>query len=140
MSVCVFELDCETDNEGFPVRWADWSPQIAEEMAKIDDIELTAEQWEVIEFLRDYYREYKVAPAMRVLTRAIGKRMGIDKGNTRYLFELFPMGPAKQACRYAGLPRPSGHIEPSAHTIVRHHLGKSRNPSTRTVYTADSAG
>ena len=45
-----------------------------------------------------------------ILTRAVARRLGPDKGNSRYLYRLFPDGPARQACRYAGLPKPSGCI------------------------------
>ena len=71
-------------------------------MAKEDDCDLSENHWDVINFLRDYYDEYQVAPAVRVLTKAIGKKLGKDKGNSKYLYQLFPYGPAKQACRYAG--------------------------------------
>ncbi len=64
----------------------------------------------MITFLRDYYFKYQIAPAIRVLSREIGKRLGADKGNTRYLNQLFMFGPAKQACRYAGLPKPTGCV------------------------------
>ena len=64
----------------------------------------------VIEILREYYEEYQIAPAVRVLTKAIGKKLGADKGNSKYLYELFPYGPAKQACKYAGLPKPTGCV------------------------------
>ncbi|GIR92571.1 MAG: hypothetical protein CM15mP93_07580 [Thiotrichaceae bacterium] len=47
--------------------------------------------WEVINFLREYYEEYQIAPAVRVLTKAIGKKLGKDKGNSKYLYELFLM-------------------------------------------------
>ena len=72
--------------------------------------ELTENHWEVINFLRSYYEEYQIAPAVRVLTKAIGKKLGKDKGNSKYLYELFPYGPAKQACKYAGLPKPTGCV------------------------------
>jgi tRNA 2-thiouridine synthesizing protein E len=45
-----------------------------------------------------------------VLTKAIGKKLGADKGNSKYLYELYPYGPAKQACKYAGLPKPTGCV------------------------------
>ena len=62
------------------------------------------------QLLRSYYEEYQIAPAVRVLTKAIGKKLGKDKGNSKYLYELFPYGPAKQACKYAGLPKPTGCV------------------------------
>ena len=103
-------LGAEVDEEGFLVNLGDWTKEIAEEMAKGDDVELSDEHWEVIHFLRDYYEEYQIAPAVRVLTKAIGKKMGKDKGNSKYLYSLFPYGPGKQGCRFAGLPKPTGCI------------------------------
>ena len=100
----------ETDPEGYLRRREDWSRPLAEEMAAADDIVLTEAHWEVIGFLQDYYEQYEIAPAIRILTKQIGKRFGKEKGNSRYLYELFPRGPAKQACRYAGLPKPTGCI------------------------------
>jgi len=100
----------ETDDDGYLENIGDWSTEVAETLAANDSTVLTEEHWEVIRFLRDYYEEYKIAPAVRVLTRAIGKRMGKEKGNSKYLYELFPFGPAKQACKYAGLPRPTGCV------------------------------
>ena len=103
-------LGAAVDEEGFLVDLGDWTKEIAEEMAKGDDVELSDEHWEVINFLRDYYEEYQIAPAVRVLTKAIGKKMGKDKGNSKYLYSLFPYGPGKQGCRFAGLPKPTGCI------------------------------
>jgi len=103
-------LGAAVDEEGFLVNLGDWTKEIAEEMAKGDDVELSDEHWKVIDFLRDYYEEYQIAPAVRVLTKAIGKKMGKDKGNSKYLYSLFPYGPGKQGCRFAGLPKPTGCI------------------------------
>jgi len=100
----------ETDEEGYLVNLAEWEPGVAEIMAKQDDLPLTAEHWEIINFLREYYDEYQIAPAVRVLTKAVGKKLGADKGNSKYLYALFPYGPGKQACRFAGLPKPTGCI------------------------------
>ncbi|HJL65749.1 MAG: TusE/DsrC/DsvC family sulfur relay protein [Arenicellales bacterium] len=100
----------ETDEEGYLADLNQWSSEIAEKMAIDDGANLTQPHWEVINFLREYYEEYQIAPAVRVLTKAIGKRLGKDKGNSKYLYELFPYGPAKQACKYAGLPKPTGCV------------------------------
>ncbi len=96
----------ETDEEGYLANRADWSEDVAKEMARLDSCELTDAHWEVINFLREYYDEYQIAPAVRVLTKAIGKTLGPDKGNSQYLYELFPYGPAKQACKIAGMRKP----------------------------------
>ena len=77
---------------------------------KEEDLELSDDHWEIINFLREYYEEYQIAPAVRVLTKAVGKKLGADKGNSKYLYELFPYGPAKQACKFAGLPKPTGCV------------------------------
>lgn len=100
----------ETDEEGYLSNRADWSETVATEMAKQDNAALEPSHWEVINFLREYYDEYQIAPAVRVLTKAIGKKLGAEKGNSKYLYELFPYGPAKQACKYAGLPKPTGCV------------------------------
>ena len=75
-----------------------------------DHLTLTPDHWEIIHCLREYYREYQSAPAVRVLTKAVGKKLGPEKGNSKYLYELFPYGPGKLACKYAGLPKPTGCV------------------------------
>ncbi|MBI5331091.1 MAG: TusE/DsrC/DsvC family sulfur relay protein [Betaproteobacteria bacterium] len=102
--------DVELDEEGFLTNLADWNRDVAEYMAKEEKVDMTESHWEVIDFLREYYDEYQIAPAIRVLTKAIGKKLGPDKGNNKYLYELFPYGPAKQACKIGGLPKPTGCI------------------------------
>ena len=98
------------DEEGYLANLNDWVPGVANVMAEQDNLELTDEHWDIINFLREYYEEYQIAPAVRVLTKAVGKKLGKDKGNSKYLYELFPYGPAKQACKYAGLPKPTGCV------------------------------
>ena len=96
----------ETDERGYLRRWQDWDEPLAAELAHRDGLELTPAHIEVLHFLRSYYAEFKLAPPVRLLVKEIAARLGADKGNSRYLYRLFPEGPAKQACRYAGLPRP----------------------------------
>jgi TusE/DsrC/DsvC family sulfur relay protein len=99
----------ETDEEGYLVNLAEWDEDIGKVLAQGENIEMT-QHWEVVNFLREYYNEFQIAPAVRVLTKAIGKKLGPEKGNSQYLYELFPYGPAKQACKIAGLPKPTGCI------------------------------
>lgn len=103
-------IDYEVDEDGFLRHPGDWSRAVAEGMAASDGCELEEAHWEVIRLLRDYYFEYRIAPAVRVLRRELGKRLGPDKGSSAYLNALFPFGPARQACRYAGLPKPTGCV------------------------------
>jgi tRNA 2-thiouridine synthesizing protein E len=100
----------ETDEEGYLVNLADWNKDIANYIAKTESVDMTDQHWEVINFLREYFEEYQIAPAVRVLTKAIGKKLGADKGNSEYLYGLFPYGPGKQACKIAGLPKPTGCV------------------------------
>ena len=100
----------ETDEEGYLSNLSEWTEEIPGAIAKVENIEMSPNHWEVVNFLRDYYNEYQIAPAVRVLTKAIGKKLGADKGSSQYLYELFPYGPAKQACKIAGLPKPTGCV------------------------------
>lgn len=102
--------EVDVDEEGYLTDINDWNEDIAVELAKTEELKLDEGHWEVINFLREYYDEYQIAPAVRVLTKAIGKKFGKDKGNSKYLYELFPYGPAKQACKIGGLPKPTGCI------------------------------
>ena len=99
-----------TDEEGYLIHRSDWSRDAAVAMAALDQVELTDSHWEVIQLLQEYFDNYEIAPAIRILTKAVGKKLGKDKANSRYLYELYPQGPAKQACRYAGLPKPTGCV------------------------------
>ncbi len=104
----------ELDEDGFLQNWEEWDEDVAEALAKDtrfgDPIELTEEHWEIIRFLRKYYEKYGVAPPIRQLVKAVAKELGPEKGNIEYLYKLFPKGPAKDACRIAGLPKPTGCV------------------------------
>ena len=100
----------ETDAEGFLLRMDDWSEALCEQMARDDHCELNDDHRCVIRLLREFYREYKISPATRVLLKAMRETLGEDKANSQYLYTLFPYGPSRQACRYAGLPKPTNCI------------------------------
>lgn len=100
----------DVDEEGYLQNLGDWNMDVANFLAKQEGVDMTENHWEVVNFLREYYEEYKIAPMIRILTKAIGKKLGADKGNTKYLYELYPGGPAKQACKIAGLPKPTGCV------------------------------
>ncbi len=100
----------ESDEEGYLIDIASWNENVAGLIAKEEEIEMTDEHWKVVNFLREYYNEYQIAPAIRVLIKAVKKKLGADKGSNKYLYKLFPYGPAKQACKIAGLPKPTGCV------------------------------
>ncbi|GHA86954.1 TusE/DsrC/DsvC family sulfur relay protein [Modicisalibacter luteus] len=95
------------DPEGYLADLEDWTPEVAHALAVREGRVLTEEHWEVIEVLRDFYRRYEMAPAMRPLVKAVGQALGPDKGKSLHLMKLFPESPAKVAARIAGLPKPT---------------------------------
>ncbi|MEA1064697.1 sulfurtransferase TusE [Erwinia sp. HR93] len=98
--------EIETDADGYLKDSADWSEALAEAIAINENIILTPEHREVVHFVREFYLEFNTSPAIRMLVKAVAKKLGEDKGNSRYLYRLFPKGPAKQATKIAGLPKP----------------------------------
>jgi tRNA 2-thiouridine synthesizing protein E len=92
------------DEDGFLEDAADWNEEIAVKLAETEDVpELTEEHWAVINYLREYFAEFQVAPMVRKLLKDTGKSQG-------EIYELFPSGPAKGACKIAGLPKPTGCV------------------------------
>ncbi len=100
----------DTTDDGFLLDRSAWTPAVAEVMATQDEIELSAEHWEIIEFVRAYYAAHSIVPIMRILAKAIARELGEEKGKTRYLYALYSEGPVRQASRYAGLPKPPSCI------------------------------
>jgi tRNA 2-thiouridine synthesizing protein E len=99
----------ELDENGFLKDWQKWNEDVAKALAEKEGIELTEEHWEIINFLRDYYQKYQIAPMIRILVKEVQKNLGADK-DLKYIYKLFPSGPAKQACKIAGLPKPTGCV------------------------------
>lgn len=97
----------ERDKEGYLLDLDAWNAQVAEALAREEGIELGAEHWVLIELIREFYANYQVSPAMRVLVKHTRERLGEDKGNSLYLLELFPGSPARVLAKVAGLPRPT---------------------------------
>jgi tRNA 2-thiouridine synthesizing protein E len=100
----------EVNKDGYVVNVDDWTKELADHIARREGINMTIAHWEVVNLLRDYYQRHCTAPMIKILVREMGKVMGPEKGNAKYLFELYPAGPAKQACKIAGLPTPIGCI------------------------------
>mgnify|MGYP000008791788 CR=1 FL=1 len=98
------------DDQGFLLDLDDWSNHLAEEIAASEDIALTPAHWEIISLLRDFYQEFEISPAMRILVKRTKQVLGEDKGNSLYLLSLFPGSPAKLASKIAGLPKPTNCV------------------------------
>ncbi len=96
----------ETDAQGYLKNSQDWDETLAPALAEQEGIELTEAHWEVVRFVRGFYQEFNTSPAIRMLVKAMTQKYGEEKGNSRYLYRLFPKGPAKQATKIAGLPKP----------------------------------
>ena len=94
----------DVDGDGFLLEPEIWDKDIANLLAISDGTgELTEKHWKVVNFIRDYWLENGMAPMVRKLCQASNVRL-------KELYELFPMGPAKGACKIAGLPKPDGCV------------------------------
>ena len=91
------------NEEGFLTNYDEWNEEIAKELAKKIDIEMTEERWRIIKFLReDYKTQGETATSRRV--QSIG---GVP---VKEQFALFPKKPAKKMAYIAGLPKPKGCV------------------------------
>ncbi len=99
-------MDLKLTEHGFLVSINDWNESVAMELAKLNEITLTSEHWEIVFFMRDFYEKFNYLPNTRVFVKAVANQFGVEKGNSRYLQTLFPQSPLKYACLIAGLPKP----------------------------------
>ncbi|GEM80582.1 TusE/DsrC/DsvC family sulfur relay protein [Vibrio superstes] len=97
----------ETDAQGYLLNFKDWEEGMIAILAEEEGIELTEAHLEVVHFVRNFYIEFNTSPPVRMLVKAMEKAHGPEKGNSKYLFKLFKKGPAKQATKLAGLPKPA---------------------------------
>ena len=97
----------ETDAEGYLLDASQWTRQVAQIIAQLEQIEMTEDHWQVVEYIRQFYREFGTSPSIRPLVKYLAQQLPAEKGNSVYLQILFPEGPAKQATKIAGLPRPA---------------------------------
>jgi dissimilatory sulfite reductase related protein len=93
----------QLDSEGYLVEPADWTEGWALETARALNIEMTADHWEAIRFMRDFQARHQVAPDARFVIRHLTQTTAASRNR---LFELFPYGYVGQACRIAGMRRP----------------------------------
>ena len=105
--IVVDDKKIATDKAGYLLDFEQWDESMVPVLAESEKIVLSDAHWEVVRFVRAFYLEYDTSPAIRALVKAMAKEYGPEKGNSRYLQRLFPKGPAKQATKLAGLPKPA---------------------------------
>lgn len=94
----------ERDAEGYLVDPGDWNEDVAKALAQEENITLNDDHWDAVRFMREFYEENQVAADARFVIKHLAQRMGKDAH--KKLFELFPYGYVKQACKIAGMRRP----------------------------------
>ncbi|MDE1165263.1 MAG: TusE/DsrC/DsvC family sulfur relay protein [Pseudomonas sp.] len=98
------------DKDGFLLDLTDWSHPVAQALAARESIALSADHWEILELLRQFYQEFELSPATRPLIKYTALKLGVEKGNSPHLNRLFNGTPAKLAAKLAGLPKPTNCI------------------------------
>lgn len=95
----------ELNELGFLARTEDWDEEVALLLAQHQEglTALGKDHWAVIRYIRGFYLEHGLAPLIRKICRTTGL-------NLKYIYTLFPSGPAKGACKVAGLPTPEGCV------------------------------
>lgn len=94
----------EVDGDGFLSDPDIWNEDVARLFAQFDGIEeMSDKHWAIVNIIRRNYEEKGMAPMIRTICKETGIRL-------REIYELFPLGPARGACRVAGLPKPDGCV------------------------------
>ncbi len=98
------DVKIQVDEDGFMENPDEWNEEVAKALASTEDVsDLTEEHWKLINYLRDYFKQYGIAPMIRKLCKETGFPL-------KKVYELFPSGPAKGACKVAGLAKPTGCV------------------------------
>jgi TusE/DsrC/DsvC family sulfur relay protein len=105
--MAVFEkgdIKIDVDEDGFMENPEQWSEAVAKALATTEGVEnMTEDHWKVVNYLREYYTKFGIAPMIRKLCKETGFPL-------KTIYELFPSGPAKGACKVAGLAKPTGCV------------------------------
>jgi dissimilatory sulfite reductase related protein len=98
------DVTIEVDEDGFMEKPELWNERVAAALANTEGLENLGEaHWKVINYLREYYQKFGIAPMIRKLCKETGYSL-------KEIYELFPSGPAKGACKVAGLAKPTGCV------------------------------
>ncbi len=98
------DVKIEVDEDGFMQEPELWNDEIAKALASTEGVDnMTEEHWKLVNYLREYYQKFGIAPMIRKLCKETGFPL-------KKVYELFPSGPAKGACKVAGLSKPTGCV------------------------------
>ncbi len=96
--------EIEVDEDGFMEEPDLWDQNVAIDLAKIEGVqEMTERHWKVVNYIRGYYQKFGIAPMIKKLCNECDLKL-------KEIYEMFPSGPAKGACKVAGLPKPTGCV------------------------------
>lgn len=95
------------DKDGYLRELSDWRPEVAQQLARQQSVELDSAHWEIIEIVQAFYQQSGLSPANRALVKLVARQAGAEKGRSMYLMKLFGGKPALTVSLIAGLPRPA---------------------------------
>jgi len=87
---------------------SEWNEEVAEGIARNENVELTPEHWDVINEARAFFQEYGTVCEPRKFSKIMKAKYGSERSDSKYIYSLFPYGLIKSANKIAGLPRPKG--------------------------------
>lgn len=105
MAYIINGMECETDDQGYLLE-PNFDDEAVRVIAQAEGITLTDAHWEVVGYLREQYREHGQTPNFRNMLKGVAEIQ--PQADSKYLYDLFPVGPAKQGAKVAGLPQPLG--------------------------------
>ena len=106
MNTQLADTGIEVDNEGYLLNTGDGSPELAAVIARDENLELTDDRLEIVNFVSTHFEERETIPELRTLLKALRERHGKDKATRKYVYNLFPYGYGQQACKIAGMRKP----------------------------------
>jgi tRNA 2-thiouridine synthesizing protein E len=106
MKMEVNGISIALDREGYLLDPSQWNVDVARALAAKEDIELSEDVWEIVNFVRDYYLERQAVPEHRLLLQELKRRHGKEKATRKYVYHMFPYGYGQQACKIAGMRVP----------------------------------
>ena len=106
MTIAMNDIKLEMDDQGYLLDPELWDAGVAEMIARSEGVNLGDEHHKILEFIRNYYDEHRVAADARFVIKYLADDLGYGSNARRRLYELFPYGYMQQVCKIAGMRRP----------------------------------